>query len=171
MNSSAIVPLPNRTQKAVGEAFLKFHLGAKIPAIFAMQHVQEVLTLPLLRLTPMPNMPACMLGLMNYRSRVLWVIDLAGLLALNHLDTAAQQYSLIIICVGQLRLGLAVEQIDGMVWFERDRIQSPLGQTTTGLVPYLQGCIWQEQGILLVLDAAAVSQASLLRNPEALTPL
>ncbi|MFE4105407.1 chemotaxis protein CheW [Almyronema epifaneia] len=168
MNTSAIVPLPDRAQKATGEAHLKFHLGAKVPAVFAMAHVQEVLTLPVQRLTPLPNMPACMLGLMNHRSRVLWVVDLACLLEISRLDVAAQQYNLIVIRVGKLSLGLAVQQIDGMVWFERDIIQSPLGQTTTGLVPYLQGCIWQEDGVLLVLDTAAVSQASLLRHPDVL---
>lgn len=167
MHTSAIVPLAQRPKKTSGEAHLQFHLGPKTPAVFSMQQVQEVMTLPLQRLTPMPNMPDCMLGLMNHRSRVIWVVDLACLLELSRLDPTAHQYNLVIIRIGKLSLGLAVQQINGMVWFERDNIQSPLGQATTGLVPYLQGCIWQEDGILLVLDAAAVSQASLLRNPDA----
>ncbi|NJL87433.1 MAG: chemotaxis protein CheW [Leptolyngbyaceae cyanobacterium SM1_1_3] len=168
MNTSAIVKLSHRSPKTAGAAHLKFYLSlGRNPAIFSMHHVQEVLTLPLQRLTPMPNMAACMLGLMNHRSRILWVVDLALLLGLNRLDTATQQYNLIIIRVGKLSLALAVEHINGMTWLEQDAIQSPLGQTSMGLVPYLQGCIWQDEAVLLVLDAAAISQAPVLRD---LTP-
>ena len=167
MNTSALIPLPNRTERAAGEAYLQFHLGPQSPAVFSMQHVQEVMTLPLSRLTPMPNMPACLLGLMNHRSHVLWVVDLAHLLEINHLDDSTRQYNVIVIRVGKIRLGLAVPQINGMIWFEKEKIQSPVGQTSSGLVPYLQGCIWQEDTMMLVLDAATISQASLLRNPDA----
>ncbi|MEO0535160.1 MAG: chemotaxis protein CheW [Cyanobacteria bacterium P01_A01_bin.123] len=166
MNTTAIVPLTKRPKKTGGEPHLQFLLGPKAPAVFSMHQIQEVMTLPLQRLTPMPNMPECMLGLMNHRSRIIWVVDLACLLELNRLDTTSRQYNLVVIRVGKLSLGLAVQQINGMVWFNRDNIQSPLGQATTGLIPYLQGCIWQEDGILLVLDATAVSQAPLLKNPD-----
>ena len=168
MNTSAIIKLPTPSQKMAGEGYLKFYLGyERNPAIFSMQHVQEVFTLPMQKLTPMPNMPPCMLGLMNHRSRILWVVDLALLLQLDRLDTATQQYNLVVIRVGRLSLALAAQQISGMVWFEEDMIQSPLGHTSIGLLPYLQGCIWQEEEVSLVLDAAAISQASTLRN---LTP-
>jgi len=48
--------------------------------MFGMKQVQKVLVLLPKRLAPMPNMPACILGLTNRRSRVLWVADLANLL-------------------------------------------------------------------------------------------
>ena len=147
-----------------GDAYLKFHLDPEQAAIFSMQHVQEVFTLALPQLTPMPNMPPCMLGLINHRNRVLWVVDLALLLKLNPLDTAAQQYNLIVIQVGTLSLALAVQQIAGMTWFESNRIQLPTGGATAGVMPYLRGCIWQDEAPLLLLDTAAISQASMLRN-------
>ncbi|NER78370.1 MAG: purine-binding chemotaxis protein CheW [Leptolyngbya sp. SIO1D8] len=165
MNATAIVPLSKPSQKRTGEAYLKFHLGHQsYPAVFSMQHVQEVFTLSSQQLTPMPNMPPCMLGLMNHRSRVVWVVDLALLLEINRLDITAQQYNLIVIQVGKLKLALAVPHIEGMTWLEKEHIQSPLGQTVPGLVPYLRGCILQQKEVLLVLDAAAISQASILRN-------
>ncbi|MEL6385597.1 MAG: chemotaxis protein CheW, partial [Cyanobacteria bacterium J06626_18] len=167
MDTSTLIPLPNRAEKATGDAYLQFQLGPQSPAVFAMQHIQEVMTLPLSRLTPMPNMPPCLLGLMNHRSHVLWVVDLAYLLELNHIDESTRQYNVIVIRVGKIRLGLAVPQINGIVWFEQDKLQSPVGHTSNGLVPYLQGCIWQENTMLLVLDAATISHASLLRNPDA----
>lgn len=120
------------------------------------------------RLTPMPNMPNAMMGLMNRRSRVIWVVDLAQLLELSTLDFNVQQYTVILIQIGSVPLGLAVHQVEGMIRLEADQIQSPVGQVSTALVPYLRGCALQQQEqkqeILLVLDAEAVIQAPILRS-------
>lgn len=120
------------------------------------------------RLTPMPNMPAPMMGLMNRRSRVIWVVDLAQLLELSILDSNIQQYTVILIQVGAVPLGLAVQQVEGMIRLQPDEIQSPVGQVSAALVPYLRGCALQQQEqkqeILLVLDAEAIIQAPILRS-------
>lgn len=152
----------------VGDAYLKFRLNAWTPAIFSMRSVQEAIVLPSRRLTPMPNMPSPMMGLMNRRSKVVWVVDLAQLLGLSILDLNAQQYTLILIQVGAVPLGLAVQQVEGMIRVQPDEIQSPLGQIGLALVPYLRGCILQESGqkpeMLLALDAEAIVQAPILQN-------
>jgi len=128
------------------------------------------LILPSRRLTPMPNMPAPMMGLMNRRSRVIWVVDLAQLLGLSMLDASStQQYMLILIQVGAVPLGLAVHQVEGITRLKPDAIQSPVGQVTSALVPYLRGCVLQQQSqkqeILLVLDGEAIAHSPILRNP------
>lgn len=168
MDTLALTRQLGRSHKTSGEAHLKFQLNQQTPAVFSMKHVQEVLVLPVHRLTPMPNMLPCMLGLMNRRSRVLWLVDLAQLLGISRLNVATRHYNMIIIRVGHLSLGLVVHQVEGMTWLQKDTIQSPLGQTTAGLVPYLQGCVLQEKEILLVLDAEAIAQSPALRNPGAI---
>ena len=106
---------------------------------------------------------------MNRRSRVLWVVDLARMLGLAALDTTVQQYNLVIIQVGLVTLGLAVQRVEGITWIEPNQIQSPIGQVMPSLVPYLRGCAIQQQDqaktLLMVLDAEAVAQSSILRNP------
>jgi twitching motility protein PilI len=164
MNSLTLAQPLNRSQKAPGEAYLKFHLDQQTSAVFSMQHVQEVMTLPSRRITPMPNMPACTLGLINRRSRVFWVVDLAQMLNLPMLSTTLQQYNLIMIQVGSIPLGLAVRQVEGITWVQPHLIQSPFGNVTASLVPYLQGCLFQQQEIVLVLDAIAIAQSPTLRN-------
>lgn len=155
---------PGRQQKPVGDAYLRFRLGQQTPAVFSMKHVQEALILPVHRLTPMPNMPACMLGLMNRRSRVMWVIDLAQLLGLPVLDTSVRQYSLVIIRVGSIPLGLGVQKIEGIAWLTAESIQPPPGQAPSSLLPYLRGCVLQQKEILLVLNAEAIVQSSILHS-------
>ncbi|NJO41297.1 MAG: purine-binding chemotaxis protein CheW [Cyanobacteria bacterium CRU_2_1] len=168
MNSSALALPANRPQKNAGDAYLKFQLAPKTPAVFSMRYVQEAIILPTRRLTPMPNMPSPMLGLTNRRSRVFWVVDLAQMLGIAALDANVQQYTLILMQVGSVPLGLAIQQVKGIAWFHPDAVQSPLRQVTTALVPYLRGCILQQheqlQEILLVLDAEAIVQSPILRS-------
>jgi positive phototaxis protein PixI len=168
MNLSALALSSQRPQKTIGDVYLKFRLNHQISAVFSMKYVQEVLVLPARRLTPMPNMPASMLGLMNRRSRVMWVVDMAHMLGLSVLDVNVQQYTLVLIQIGAVPLGLAVQRVDGIIRLQPDDIQSPLGQVSTALVPYLRGCALQQQEqkqeMLLVLDAEAIVQSPILRN-------
>lgn len=167
MNLSALA-LPARSNKSSGEAYLKFQLGRQTPAVFSMRHVQEALILPTRRLTPMPNMPAPILGLTNRRSRISWVVDLPQLLGLSALDSNTQQHTLILVQVGIISISFAVQQVEGITRLQPEEIQSPQGQVTSNLVPYLRGCILQQQEqkqeVLLVLDPEAIAQSALLQG-------
>ncbi len=161
------IALPSRLPQSAGDAYLKFRLDPQTPAVFSMRSVQEAIVLPTRRLTPIPNVPPAMMGLMNRRSRVIWVVDLAQLLAISSLDANAQQHSIILVQVGAVPLGLAVQQVEGMVRLESNQIQSPIGQISTALVPYLRGCALQQlqkPEMLLVLDPEAIVQAPVLRH-------
>ncbi len=161
------IALPPRLPQSAGDAYLKFRLDPQTPAVFSMRSVQEAIVLPTRRLTPIPNVPPAMMGLMNRRSRVIWVVDLAQLLAISSLDANAQQHSIILVQVGAVPLGLAVQQVEGMVRLESNQIQSPIGQISTALVPYLRGCALQQlqkPEMLLVLDPEAIVQAPVLRH-------
>jgi positive phototaxis protein PixI len=163
----AAIALPSRLTQPVGDSYLKFRLNAQTPAVFSMRSVQEAIVLPSRRLTPIPNVPSAMMGLMNRRSRVIWVVDLAQLLELSTLDFNAQQHSIILIQVGSIPLGLAVQDVEGMVRLEANQIQSPIGQVSTAMVPYLRGCALQQSEkpeMLLVLDTEAIVQAPVLRQ-------
>jgi twitching motility protein PilI len=150
------------------ESYLKFRLEANVPAALAVRSVQEAFLLPARQLTAMPNMPAPVLGLTNRRNQVVWVLDLAQLLGIAVFDAATVQYSILLIQVGLVQVGLAVRQIEGMVKIAADAVQSPIGQMSLALLPYLQGCALLKQGqtqeILLLLDAEAILQAPVMQN-------
>lgn len=92
--------------KPIGDNYLSFSLNQQTPALLLMEYAQEVIIVPTTRLTPMPNMPECVLGLLNRRSRVLWVVNLAKLLNLPSFDPIAQQYQIIIIQSEQIKIAL-----------------------------------------------------------------
>jgi positive phototaxis protein PixI len=167
MNPSALA-LPARTSKSSGEPYLKFQLGHQTPAVFSMRHVQEALVLQTRRLTPMPNMPAPVLGLTNRRSRISWVIDLPQLLGLPALDSNTQQHTLILVQIGIISISFAVQQVEGITRLQPEEIQAPQGQVTSSLVPYLRGCVLQQQEqkqeVVLVLDPEAIAQSTILQG-------
>lgn len=168
MNTSALTLsssfLSSRSERPIGDPYLRFQLTEGVDAVLAMQQVQEVYTLPTHRLTPMPNLPTCILGLMNRRSQVLWVVDLLQLLGTSSLGTNCPHYNLVLARSGELVFGLAVQQIEGFFWMPQTAIQSPPSQLSPTLQTYLRGCTVQDQEILLVLDAEAILHSSALRS-------
>lgn len=161
--------LPVKTKLAVsdrpitGDAYLKFQLAPQVPAVFTAQVVEEAMVLPATRVTAMPNMPACMLGLINRRNRVIWTANLVKLLGLPVPDRPRQQYSMVIIKSGS-SLGLMVDEIEGIVHLRASQLQPLPPQVNPGLVPYLKGCAVQNEQILLVLDAEAILQSSVFQG-------
>ncbi|MGD1895385.1 MAG: chemotaxis protein CheW [Phormidesmis sp.] len=153
--------IPSR--QLIGEAYLKFQLAPRVPAVFAAKSVEEATVLPTAQVTAIPNMPPCMLGLVNRRNRVIWVANLVRLLGMPMPDRPSQQYSTVIVKAGS-SLGLIVDEIDGIIHLPPDALQPPPPQVNPALVPYLKGCAVQGEKILLVLDAEAVLQSSVFQG-------
>ncbi len=161
-NSIATNPKSNLESNNSDFPYLQLQLETETLAVVPMQNTQEVLTVASRRITVMPNMPHYILGLLNQRSRVIWVVDLSQMLGKQGIDRNLQQYQMAIIRVGNLPLGLVVPRIIGVTRLLIETIQSPLGNVASGLVPYLQGCCLQKDKVLLVLDAEAIINSPLL---------
>ncbi len=160
MNSSQ---LSHKNIKTQGDAYLNFYLNPLTSAVLSVKHTQEAIVVPGEIITPMPNMPACIMGLMNWRSRIIWAVDLPMILNLESTHYRSRQFNIIVIKVESMLLGLVVHNVKGTIKFMPDDIRSPIGQVATSLVPYLRGCVVQAQETLLVLDAPAIVQSSLLQ--------
>lgn len=154
------------TENNLVNSYLKFQLNQETAAVLSIKHTQEAIIVPVESVTAMPNMPACILGLMNWRSRIIWVIDLPRILNLASLDNRLRQYNVIVIRVESLILGLVVREIKGTTKFKADDVCSPIGQVASSLVPYLRGCVVQKEEILLFLDAEAIVQSSILYSEQ-----
>jgi positive phototaxis protein PixI len=146
-------------QKAIGDPFLKVQLTAQQLVVLPMAQAQEAIAIPTSRVTPMPNMPACVLGLLNHKSRVIWVVSLPQMLGLETQNLNVQQYNVAIIRSGKTSLGLVVPEIQGVMRLDTETVQSVEGEVRPELVPYLRGCSIQEQEMLWVLDAEAIVNA------------
>lgn len=154
----------SRPDRAPGDPYLHLQLIEGVHAVFAMPQVQEVYTLPAHRLTPMPNLPACILGLMHHRSDVVWVVDLATILGLGGLGVNYQHYNLVMVRSGELVLALAIQSILGFCWLTPEAIYPIHGQVSAALQPYLHGYAMREQEVLLVLNAEAILHSTALHT-------
>jgi positive phototaxis protein PixI len=148
-----------QSESGITLPYLRFRLDPRTSALLSTANAREVLDIPMQRLTPIPNMSAHVLGLLNWRSRALWAIDLGQLLGLPPLAAETQQYHMAILRVGDNPFGLAVQEVEGVMRLSADDIQSPMGVISADLTAYLQGCVLQEKELLLVLDAAAIATA------------
>lgn len=164
MNNSQIIVEQQSIQDNLENSYLKFYLNEQTPAILSMNYAQEAVMVPVELVTSMPNMLPCILGLINWRSRVIWAIDLPKMLNLESLEGRLKQYKIVVIQVESLLLGLVVHDIKGVTKFMPDSIQSPVGQVASSLVPYLSGCVQQLPEILLVLDAKSLIHSPLFHS-------
>jgi positive phototaxis protein PixI len=160
-------PLPlvlSQSQTSTGEEkpYLRVQLQSGASALLGMEFAREVLDVPAQRLTPMPNMPACVLGLLNWRSRPLWTIDLPQLLGFPPIPSGVLQYHLAIVRVESALLSLAVQDVEGVSRISIDQIQSPVGRVSAGLAPYLQGCVLLDKALVLVLDTTTIASSPML---------
>lgn len=152
MDTQILAPPLNQ----LGDIYVRFQVEFQTSAVLSMEYVQEVIIVPVDRITPIPNMPECVIGLLNRRNRVLWVIDLAQLLNLQPVDTNVQQYHIIIIRVGQVPLALIVQEVKGVTRFMPDCIQSSVALDASNITPYINGYILEQQETLLVMNAEAI---------------
>lgn len=108
-----------------GDRYLRFSLNADIKAVISMEQVQESLLVSAEKITPIPNMPSQVIGLMSSRDSVFCVIDLAQVMSLTPLSNYLRQYHIVVVdmspWVGQsdssekkLLIGIAVNQIQGI---------------------------------------------------------
>lgn len=150
---------------------LKFQLYPETKAMLPIKQITEVLKIQLAQIMPIPQMPAWVMGVYNWRGDVLWMLDLGQLLGL---DSWYQQqhdrllHTAIVLSPereenndNQIHLGLVVEGVDDLESCEPAAIQAVLdSQINPRLNSFLQGYWLQSSGeMVLALDGQAIASA------------
>jgi positive phototaxis protein PixI len=156
MNVSEILQLSAPEKKKLGAAHLKVWLDREMPAAVAMEHIQAAMAIEPNRITPMPNMPSHVVGMLAHRSKVIWAIDLAKMLNLTPVNLRQPKLNVILLEVDKQVLACLVPRVDSVMRFMPEEVISPLGNFSAELVPYLQGWLPYSRDILLVLSARAL---------------
>jgi positive phototaxis protein PixI len=167
--------LPELFQPLVvtGDLYLRFQLTPEIPALLPMARVQEALLVPATAISPLPNLPAFTIGMMNARDRVFWVVDLGQLLGLPPIPTNPRDYQVVVIQLSGTEpesidhstgsaapsLGLAVRQVRGVARFEVQNLKSSVADVPECLQPHLLGCFIQADERILVLNPGSIATA------------
>ena len=156
------------------QQFLRFHLIPDTTVLLAVHQMTEVLTIPVGEIVPIPQLPAWVMGVYNWRGEILWMVDLGHLVGLTPLYQQAisrSNYTAVVVHAeqqpgsrtgsqdtGGKKLGLVVNRLEDMEWCNPDLIQSPpQSSVSSELVKFLRGYWLKTNGdILVVLDANSI---------------
>ena len=127
--------------------FLTFALNNQDFGIEILR-VQEIKNFS--RVTPIPNMPACIKGVMNLRGTVVPIVDLRN--KFNMPSAEYDQFTVIIVVnVSGRVMGLVVDAVSDVLDISPDAIEGPpnLGQVDTS---FIMGLAKSEEQIVTLLD-------------------
>ncbi|MEB3295125.1 MAG: chemotaxis protein CheW [Synechococcales bacterium] len=164
MNSSALAAPSQKSAINLTTGYLNLQFAHRVRALIPIAAVQEVIALPTHRLTAIPHQPAPILGLMNRRSQLLWVADLAYLLGIGRVEELRNTLNAVVIRSGHLTIGCAVAEVNGMIPVPAEKIQPPVPQLPPGVLPYLEGCTVLDEELLLVINPDAIAQSPIFHR-------
>jgi positive phototaxis protein PixI len=145
------------------EQFLSFVLPPQQKVIVSTKKLVEILNISLGQIVPIPDVPPFVMGVTNWRGEVLWVADLAYMLGFEPLyqqGFTQPNYKVILLRSQGQTLGLAVRNVEQMVWCNPEQIQS---SSTSYVTSELSSCIQgyyltSDRELMLVLDGDALFQ-------------
>jgi positive phototaxis protein PixI len=152
-----------------GDAYLRLQVTRDLAMALPLAAIEATQLLTPQEITPMPNMPPHLLGLMRVKGQVLWLASLAHLLGLATGVERAYRYETIVLRLtphGQgerdresdLFLGLAVSKIKGSMRLS-DAAITPIGpDIAPDLQPFLVGQVTHDQETILILQPTALAQ-------------
>lgn len=164
MNASNLKSSLTQTQTTLGDGYLQFQLNQNITGALLIKYTQEVVVLPFESVTSIPNTSELILGLINWRNRIIWVVDLPRMFGLESHIYPKRQCNIIVIRHQVETIGLMIPEINGTVRFNSDTMQSAHNQVAPHIVPYLKGCVCHEDQLNLVLNIQAILKSSFLHH-------
>jgi purine-binding chemotaxis protein CheW len=118
-----------------------------------MAAVAEVGRLP--GLTRVPGTPPWVPGVVNWRGRILGVLDLRLLLGVPTAD-GADETRLVVLSAGGLSVGVVAERVEGVLDVDTSALEPPLVTLPAEAGALLEGQLTDVDGPVGVVDAGAV---------------
>ncbi|EGJ30065.1 MULTISPECIES: chemotaxis protein CheW [Moorena] len=148
---------------------LRFPLGFEDSILLPLEQITEIIRVNLPDVLLVPEMPSCILGIGNWRSEMLWLVDLNQLLGYPPLSEQGQ-VSLspvaIVVQVNDQSVGLVVSQVNDIELHELEQLQPPAsGLFPPRLLPFVLGYLPGNGGA--VLDVTAITQCPLWQTHQA----
>jgi purine-binding chemotaxis protein CheW len=111
-----------KEKQTVFEQFVVFQLDNETYAVPILSVTEVVLTM---EITPVPNAPEYILGLMNLRGRVLPVLDLEKKFQLNREGQTVRQHIMVAESEQKVLFGILVDQVMEVLRISPDAIKPP----------------------------------------------
>ena len=138
--------------------FIRFSLGSQDSGLLPVEQISEVLSIAVADILAVPEMPSCVLGIYNWRGKMLWLIDLANFAdhpLLSQQGRGLESLRAMVIQIEGQYMGLVVQYINDIEWHDAE-LQPPLrGLFPPRLLPFVKGYLPGANGIVLDTEAIA----------------
>lgn len=137
-----------------GDAYLKLQLTSDVAALVSMTPVEESRIVAAEAISPLPNMPPAVIGMMNSRDRVFCIFDLAQLLGLSTQPKVIRQYQIAVLKTtgDSIYVGLSVMELQGIIRFGKEQIQTYHPAIHPNLIPFTTGVVAHLETPLAILN-------------------
>ncbi len=145
--------------------YLCFNLGKEEFAL-PLLSVKEVIGVP--DLTPIPQMPAHFMGMMNLRGNVITVLDLRNKMGIK--PQPSEEQAVIILEFGGLSLGCVVDNVNSVIALSREQILPRPHMENTKTSQSVLGVIQRDEKLILLLDvskALSVDEKTFIQQKQA----
>lgn len=162
--SSSNIPF-SRNSAINQQRFLRFYINDRETALLSLSSIQQVLKVPVMEILPVPHMPDCIIGIYNWRGKMLWLVDLAQQLGFTSPLTEfrlSETVNTIVIQADHTCLGMVVSQTSDIETHDLQQLQPPTaGLFSAKLLSCIHGYFTASGSP--VLHAKALLQDSLLQ--------
>jgi purine-binding chemotaxis protein CheW len=146
-----------------GELYLKFSLASGRQLALSAIGIREVMQQPPSKITAIPNTSPLLLGTMNFRGQIIWVVDLGQFLGDSMLlNTERPEIPIVAVELQEMLLGLAIEKLGPTDWLEQERLEAHQSQGEA-IDAFIQG-VWksgsESTNILHLLNLNAIFESS-----------
>jgi purine-binding chemotaxis protein CheW len=119
-----------------------------------MDAVAEVGRLP--ATTRVPGSPPWVVGVANWRGRILAVLDLRVLMLLEPVEERGDGGRLVVLADGDVSVGVVAERVDGVVEVDEDTLEPALATLPESALALLAGQLTDDEGPVGVVDHGAI---------------
>ncbi|MDJ0510444.1 MAG: chemotaxis protein CheW [Crocosphaera sp.] len=105
---------PQLSQPEDGQKFLRFPLNSTTDGLLPLGALQEVYPLAVQNILPVPEVPQPLLGIINWRGKATWIVDLGSLWGASHWcegETIAESGMALLVPWKGETIGLLIEEI------------------------------------------------------------
>ncbi len=127
--------------------FLTFWVGEEAYGI-EIRHVTEIISI--LKITPVPQMPSYIMGIINLRGRIIPVMDMRLKFKMEQIPYN-ERSCIIVVDMDKISIGLIVDSVAEVLSIAEDDIVPPPEFSKTGN-RYMQGIGKVSDGVRLILD-------------------
>jgi twitching motility protein PilI len=149
--------------------YFHIQLQPNIELLIPLEHTGSAISLPVEQICPIPGIPPAVLGVVNQRGKLLWVIQLSNLLGLRQSETSLRaQYNLTLLVLSATSrttgeqesrmVGCVVSTLKEIIFLDSKQFK-PVPAKSPILCSFLSGMAQIERSLVSVLNVNAVFTA------------